>query len=155
MIGPLINRGFYEWVRTELNAEVLAEVDDNFNYLPHSSVPRDLHWLSTFVNDKMKDITPATDIDYHADRDFYIGLEQEFDCSEVNCLYHHTWYFHCKQYRLNDETVQDSFDFGCLENEFEAWLQSFLTLRFPRIEFDYNSLMAGDTAPRLRIHHTF
>ena len=155
LIGPLINRGFYQWVKTDLYAEVMERVDDNFNFLPHSSVPENVHWLSAFVNDKMMDITPASDPDCRGMKRFYIGFEQDFDCQEVNCLYHHTWYFHCKKFDIDDETVQGSNDCGCLEFEFEAWLESFLTLRFPAIDFDYESLMNGNTVPRLRITHTF
>ena len=58
LIGPLVNRGFYNWVKTELYADIMERVDDNYNFLPHSSVPSDLHWLGAFVNDKMMDITP-------------------------------------------------------------------------------------------------
>ena len=134
----------------------MDRVDDNYNYLPHSSVPQEAHWLSAFVNDKMMDVTPATDSDCRGIKRFYIGLEQEFDCQEVNCLYHHTWYFHCKRLDLDEETVQGSFDFGGdLTFEFQAWLESFLTLRFPKIEFDYVSLMNNEVVPRLRINRTF
>ena len=133
----------------------MERVDDNYNFLPHPSVPRDLHWLGAFVNDKMMDITPRNDPDPCGVKHFYIGLEQEFDCNEVNCIFHHTWYFHCKRIYLDDETIQDSHDFGCLELEFQSWLESFLTLRFPAIEFDYSSLISGETQPRLRINHTF
>ena len=133
----------------------MERVDDNYNYLPHSSVPLALHWLGAFVNDKMNDITPRNDPDWAGIKHFYIGLEQEFDCNEINCIFHHTWYFHCKRIDLDDETIQGSYDFGSLELDVEAWLESFLTLRFPAIEFDYASLIAGETQPRLRISHTY
>ena len=155
IIGPLINRGFFNWVKTELYAQVLDDVKDEYNYQPHSSVPNEIHWLGVFVNDKMKDINPYNDPDPAGIKDFYLGLEQEFDCQETNCIFHHTWYFHFKRIDLDDETVQGSYDFGSLEYDFEAWIQSFLELRFPSIEFDYESLLAGNTLPRLRINHTF
>ena len=133
----------------------MERVDDNYNYLPHSSVPSDLHWLGAFVNDKMMEYTPRNDPDCFEIKHFYIGLEQEFDCNEINCIFHHTWYFHCKRIDLDDETIQGSYDFGSLELDFEAWIQSFLTLRFPAIEFDYASLISGESMPRLRISHTY
>ena len=155
IIGPLINPGFYRWVQTELLADVMERVDDNMNFLPDSSVPSDLHWLTAFVNDTMMDINPVTDSDSRAIRHFYIALEQEFDCQETNCAFHTTWYFHFRRVNLEDETVQSSYDFGCLELDAEAWIKSFLELRFPNIEFDYDSLLLGETLPHLRIHHTF
>ena len=133
----------------------MDRVDDNYNFLPHTSVPSELHWLGAFVNDHMMDVTPASDSDSSGVKHFYMGLEQEFDCSEVNCIFHHTWYFHFKRINLDDETVQSSYDFGSLELDVEAWLQSFLTLRFPAIEFDYDNLLSGESMPRLRIHRTY
>ena len=155
LIGPLISRGFYDWVKSELYADVLDRVKDDYYYQPHSSVPTDLHWLSVFVNDKMMDINPYNDPDSAGIKDFYIGLERVFDCSEINCAFHHTWYFHCKRIDLDDETIQGSHDTGCLQWDFEAWIESFLELRFPSISFDYESLVAGNTLPRLRINHTY
>ena len=155
LIGPLINRSFFNWVKTELYQDVLEQVGDNHYYIAHPSVPSELHWLSTFVNDSMKTITPATDSDSRGVKHFYIALESEFDCSDLNCVFHHTWYFHFRRINLNDETVQDSHDFGSLQLDFEAWIRAFLELRFPRISFDYESLLNGESMPHINITRTY
>ena len=101
------------------------------------------------------DVTPASDPDWSGVKHYYIGLEQEFDCSETNCAFHNTWYFHFRRIDLTEETIQGSYDAGCLNLDFEAWIRSFLDLRFPSIDFDYQSLLTGESMPHLRLHYTY
>ena len=155
MIGPLINGEFYRWVVRELHSDVMARVDDNFYYQPSSSVPQELHWLSVFVNDSMVQITPATDSDCLSPKHFYLAFEQEFNCSDRNCVFHHNWCFHFRRIDLDEETIQGSYDFGVLEVDVEAWLESFLELRFPAISFDFESLVNGQSMPPLKISYTY
>ena len=145
-----MNSSFQNWLQTGLIADIYNESSSGFPFQA-SDVSNDDQWYGPIINDT---------VDYLRDNPRYvnddvihlfIGFEQSFDCIETNCALHSSWSLHVKRIDSDDETIQEYYNCGHLTDEVENWIRSFLELRFPSINFDYDSLINGDSLPSIRL----
>ena len=101
--------------------------------------PRD-QWLLPFINDQLqslRDEKPTSE-----ETVYHFGFEQEFDCSETNCVMHSHWSFHFRPVkRLQLPTITDLNDFQQLKSEISDALRHFLSSRFPSLVFTEETLL--------------
>ena len=148
--GRLLNRGFMQWVTSDLQSEINSGLDSSTTYTAHTSVPLADRWLNAFVHDYMQFFNDGNSPS--ETKHFLVALEQSFNCQETNCVFHHEWFFHFEPFDPTDEDIQGCYDFGCLHHTVEAWIESFLEVRFPSISFDYDSLISANSLPQLHVH---
>ena len=146
----LINSGFLDWVQNQLISNIRSEFPNEVQYQPNHLVPAADYWLSPLISNTVATVSDYPDFNAEDPLSFYIALEQDFDCNEKDCVQHTSWRFHIKRLRDDAETIGESIELSCLTFHVEAWLESFLELRFPSITFDYDSLMHEDSLPQLQ-----
>ena len=144
--AQIINPEFLRWVQTELVHSLSTHHE--IEYEPAHSVSRDDEWLLPFIHDQLHpdnscpDITPQTT--------YFFGFENEFDCSEANCILHSHWSFHFRPVqRPGLQTIFDLNDSQLLDSKIEDSLGEFLHSRFPSVHFTRDSLMNHYISPRI------
>ena len=144
-----------QWVLAHLQPEVNSRIQGEIHCIPSPDVSDDDCWLNAFVQDSLFDLDPDLDVENGVPLYYMVAFEQEFDCPERNCVFHTSWSFRFHQVNPNEEeSIQSSYDFGCLPDDVESWISSFLEVRFPCIEFDYSSLISGDSLPQLNLYRS-
>ena len=138
-----------DWIQTDLIPDLRNEFPNETQFEPVSCVPSSHHWITPLISNTLASISdyPCFEADDHMF--FYVALERKFDCTEKDCVEHCSWAIHIKRIYRTDETIGESIELACLTFHTEAWLESFLELKFPSIIFDYDSLMHEDSLPRL------
>ena len=149
-IGPLLDSSFFHWVQNGLVTEILHDCPNDPVLIPNKVREEDI-WLTPIIQNTLGYLQDNPHYEPVNLMHFYIGLERDFDCPETNCVMHSSWGFHVKQINSDDETIQGYYDNDCLTDVVEAWLESFFEVRFPRISFDYSSLIDEDSLPHIRL----
>ena len=109
-------------------------------YIPAKLLASQDQWLLPFINDQLGSINDEKLTDEKTI--YHLGFEQEFDCSETNCVMHSHWSFHFRPVKRPQlMTISDLNDFQQLRPEISDALQQFLKSRFPSLVFTEETLL--------------
>ena len=146
--AQIINPEFLNWVQTEL----IYSLDDDpkTEYIPIRPLVSDDQWLLPFINDQLQSISDEKTSNHETL--YHFGFEQEFDCSETNCVMHSHWSFHFRPVKRSQLlTISDLNDFQQLRSEISDALQHFLHSRFPSLIFTEETLLNSHLDPTIQI----
>ena len=149
-VGPLINSSFYQWVQDDLGPG-LPRSDLSLRPLPDLST--NLLWLSPFLEHHLSPRYSDYIQDGRTHANYFFGVEQLFNCSDQNCVYHTQWHFHFMEVLDTDTTNIWSLADNTVP-QFTIWVDQFISRRFPSIVYTYTSLI-GDQDPYISLSRYF
>ena len=135
---------------------MITDVQDEFphetQFQPLSTVHPDYHWLTALISNTISSMSDYPDFQPDDRILLYLAFERSFDCNEKDCVIHSSWSLHIKRLDDSEDNIGESIDLTCLHHHVEDWLTSFLSIRFPSLSFDYDSLLRNDSVPSLNLH---